>query len=80
VKVFQDLIDAKAHWNEVAVRFDRVMSKLPTGFPHPDGTQRIKNVSKEMALARTELTNAHNRLNDFLSRGVVPEDLSQPQK
>jgi hypothetical protein len=77
VKLFQDLIDAKAHSSEVAVRFNKVMSKLPTGFPHPDGAQRIKNVSQEMALARTELTNAHNRLNDYLARGAIPDDLKR---
>jgi hypothetical protein len=43
--------------------------------PHPDGTQRIHNVGRELADAREKLAAAVVRLNDFVSREVVPEDL-----
>ena len=55
--------------------FDAVTSEIPSGIPPSDSTQRIRNVSREMSQARGGLMIAHNRLNDFLSRGVVPEDL-----
>jgi hypothetical protein len=59
------------------VTFDAVTSEIPSGFPHPDGTQRIHNASREMSQARVGLMIAHNRLNDCLSRGIVPDDLKQ---
>src|SRR6266404_997113 len=50
-------------------------TKVPSGLQHPDGAQRIKNASNKLSLARKEMATAHNRLNDYLSRGIVPEDL-----
>jgi hypothetical protein len=35
----------------------------------------VKNVSRELAFAREKLMKAHNRLNDYLNRGIVPDDL-----
>jgi hypothetical protein len=73
--LFQDLIDATARNNKAVKIFDEVVVTSPSGMPHPDGVQRIKNASRELALARTELMIAHNRLNDYLNRGIIPEDL-----
>jgi hypothetical protein len=55
--------------------FNDVIDGLPSGLPYPDGATRVNNASKEISAARIELMKAHNRLNDFLSRGTVPEDL-----
>jgi hypothetical protein len=57
--------------------FSAVMNQVPSGLPHPDGTQRIHNLSRELDAARKEMMEAHTRLNDFIERGVVPEDLKQ---
>jgi hypothetical protein len=78
-RLFQALIDATARSNAAVKMFDDVMITTPSGMPHPDGVQRIKNASREVALSRTELMIAHNRLNDFLSRGTVPEDLKESE-
>ena len=43
----------------------------------PDGVQRIRSVSHELTVARNEMIRAHNRLNEFLERGTVPEDLKR---
>jgi len=37
----------------------------------------MQNASEELEAARNEMARAHNRLNDFLSRGIIPEDLKQ---
>jgi len=34
-------------------------------------------VDSHARAARKEMRKAHSRLNDFLSRGIVPEDLKQ---
>jgi hypothetical protein len=55
--------------------FNAVISELPSALPHPDGTRQLANASFKVAVARSELTTSHNRLNDFLSRGIIPDDL-----
>jgi hypothetical protein len=57
--------------------FRDAISKFPGGLPHPDGSQRIKNASNKLNLARNELMTAHKRLTDFMDRGIVPEDLKR---
>ena len=51
------------------------MIQSPSGLPHPDGVQRIKNASDELSIARKEMTRAYARLTDYVERGIVPEDL-----
>jgi hypothetical protein len=53
------------------------MSQFPSGLPHPDGSQQVQNASAALAAARQDLMKAHNRLNDYLGRGIVPDDLKQ---
>ena len=36
-----------------------------------------RNPRSESTAARKEIIKAHSRLNDFLSRGIVPEDLKR---
>lgn len=66
---------AKRHMNLASQRFNEVVRDIPSGLPHPDGTQRIQNVGRELADAREKLAAAIARLNDFVSREIVPEDL-----
>jgi hypothetical protein len=58
----------------LASRFNEVVRDIPSGLPHPDGTQRIQNVGPELGCAGKAGV-AIARLNDFVSRDVVPEDL-----
>ena len=61
---------------EVAsAEFNSLMKDIPSGLPHPDGAQRIKNASRKLSAARLTHGTAVNRLNDYLSRGIVPENL-----
>jgi len=53
------------------------MGDIPSHLPHPDGTQHLSNAARELSAARKEMMDAHNRLNDFLARGIVPEDLKR---
>ena len=54
-----------------------MLDQFPSGLAHPDGVQRIKNASNALTIARREMATAHSRLNDYLSRGIVPEDLKR---
>jgi hypothetical protein len=73
--LFQNLLGAMARNSEALKDFEEVMGQFPSGLPHPDGVQTIKNASNKLSVARKEMGTAHNRLNNYLSRGIVPEDL-----
>jgi hypothetical protein len=55
--------------------FLKVTTEIPSGLPHPDGTQRIHNASHHMSQARERMSLAHKRLNDYLASGIVPDEL-----
>jgi hypothetical protein len=69
------LVETTARVNAANRKFSEVMGQFPSGLPHPDGVQRIKDASNELTVARNEMMAAHDRLNSFLERGVVPDDL-----
>ena len=75
--LLQDLLATTARANAARRVFDSVIDQFPSGLPYPDGTQRIRNASQELEAARKELGRAHNRLNDFLGRGIAPQDLKR---
>ena len=72
-----ELIRATKRAEEATREFNTVVGQFPSGLPEPDGAQQIKNASDVLAIARKEMASVHNRLNDFLSRGIVPEDLKR---
>ena|SRR5258706_2734232 len=69
------IVEAETRLSVANEAFSSVMNQIPSGLPHPDGTQRIHNASRELDIAREEMMNAHTRLNGFVERGIVPEDL-----
>ena len=71
----QELKDATERAATASAAFLEVTSQVPSGLPHPDGTQRIRNISHELAFARTALMRAHSRLDEFLVSGIAPDDL-----
>jgi len=71
----RELAEATAEASEASEAFLRVTTEIPTGMPHQDGTQRIHNVSRQLSHARARMTLAHKRLADYLTNGIVPEDL-----
>lgn len=71
------IVEATARVSAANQEFSEIMSQFPSGLPHPDGIQRIKNASHRLDLARKEMMKAHSRLNDFIELGIVPEDLKR---
>ena len=66
---------AKRRMNAASSKFNEVVRDIPSGLPHPDGTQRIHNAGRELVDAREKLAAAIARLNDFVSHEIVPDDL-----
>ena len=77
IVLIQDVVTALTLRNEAQEAFNKAIGQFPGGLPHPDGSQRIKNTSSQLSSAQKRLATAHNRLDDFLSRGIVPVDLRQ---
>jgi hypothetical protein len=73
------LVEATTRTSVASQAFNIVMSQFPSGLPHPDGSRKIHNASAALAAARKELMMAHNRLNDYLGRGIIPEDLKRTE-
>ena len=73
--LLHNVLEATAQHNEARADFEASM--VSGGLPHPDGIQRIKNVSNKLSIARKNMMSAHNRLDRFLQTGIVPEDLKQ---
>lgn len=71
----QELKAATERAASASAAFLDITSQVPSGLPHPDGTQRIRNISHELAYARTELMRAHSRMDAFLVSGIAPDDL-----
>jgi hypothetical protein len=73
--LLHNVLEATAQHNEARADFEASM--VPSGLPHPDGTQRIKNTSSNLSMARKNMMAAHKRLDCFLETGLVPEDLKR---
>jgi hypothetical protein len=78
-RLTHDLADATLQADAAAEALKGIMNDIPSGLPHPDGIQQIKNVSLELSKARDEMVKAHNRLDDYERDGIVPDDLKQDE-
>jgi hypothetical protein len=68
---------AMARMDSASEQFQATMREVPSGLPHPDGIQRIHNVSRLLSAARQELKEARTRLDNFAVHGIVPDDLKK---
>jgi len=76
----REVLENTAKKSEAFRKFEATMLQVPSGLPHPDGVQRIKNASNDLSVARKEMARAYARLADYLDRGIVPEDLKAKVK
>ena len=75
--LIEGVLEAIALKNKASEAFEIVMGQFPGGLSSPNGSQRIKDASEQLSFARRGMMAAHNRLNDFLAQGIVPEDLKR---
>jgi hypothetical protein len=81
-KILRDDFNAALKQQKTASEaFVEIVNDIPSGLPHPDGVQRIKNVSDALTAAHDEMIEATISLRDFENRGIIPGDLKgQPRK
>ena len=75
--LIHDVVVAATLKSEACEAFNAAIDQFPSGLPFPDGAQRVQNTSAQLSTARKILRTAHNRLDDYLNAGIVPEDLKQ---
>jgi hypothetical protein len=71
--LLEGVLEAMALKNKASEAFEIAIAQFPSG--SPNGGSRIKDASEQLSIARRGMMTAHNRLNDFLAQGIVPEDL-----
>jgi len=71
-----DLLEARQRVEAASIEFKSIIEDIPSGLPHPDGIQRIQNSSRKLTAELRQRERAHNRLSDYLNRGIVPENLT----
>ena len=67
--LLQNAADAKMRVEAASDTFEKAVEDIPSGMPHPDGAQRIRNASRQLSKARDEMMDAHRRLDDHIKRG-----------
>ena len=76
----RELIVATAQAHAATDAFHAMVDDIPSALPHPDGTQRIHNVYRELSIARRRMMEAHSRLGDYLVSGTIPENFDPSGK
>jgi hypothetical protein len=73
----RELNEATFRAESATTEFNAISSDIPSFIPPPDGARRIHNASHKLTEAREAMMKAHRRLNEFIDRGIVPEDLKR---
>jgi hypothetical protein len=68
--LLQNVTDATMRADVASEAFQKVVEEIPSGMPHSDGAQRIKNVSRQLSKARDEMMEAHRILGDYIKDDV----------
>ncbi len=64
--LLQNVRDATMRVEVASEAFQKVVEEIPSGMPHADGAQRIKNVSRQVSQARDEMMEAHRLLDNYI--------------
>ena len=75
--LLQSMLSAVSRNYEAARELDSAVAKARTGVQHPNGAQRIRDAAYMLFLTRGEMMAAHTRLNNFVERGIVPDDMKR---
>ena len=75
--LIQESIEATGRARAALAKFNEVIDQFPGHLSNPDSSQRVQIASSKLIAARKEMGRAENRLYDYLSRGIVPEDLKR---
>jgi len=66
---------ARNNQKEAGARFKQIAGDIPSLIPAPDGAMRIHQAGAEYRACLEDLRKALNRYNDFVAKGIVPDDV-----
>ena len=73
-----ELDNSKKAWDEALVALRKLTAEVPSGLPHPDGVQRLRNAAAQEQLSAAVYLAALNRFTDRIMKRPLRE--SRPQK
>jgi hypothetical protein len=68
---------AKERYDVAFTRFKEIVSDVPSGLPHPDGSLRIGLASREYKRALEAFNEALFKLNDYVIHGRISPDVKE---
>ena len=71
------LAEATKRTDSAFEEFTALINSINGGLPESDGVQRIRNAAVSLTVAQHQKATAHNRLSEFLGKGIVPDDLKR---
>jgi hypothetical protein len=71
---------ARLEYEAAKFTFDRILSQVPSGIPHPDGSFRIQKASKAYRMALQNFDMALRRFSEFTLHGTLPAADSTPRQ
>ena len=74
-----ELAAAHSRHTAAANHFHLLMKEIPSGLPHPDGSQRIHAAGREAHEALEVYVRALKRFSDFTVHRIIPSDLNPPK-
>ena len=72
-----DVTRAKARYRQTQAEFKALVDDFPSRLPPTDGALVVRKAGQTEQEARKALTIAVKRLNDFATRGIVPDDIEE---
>jgi hypothetical protein len=74
----RELSRTREDYEKAHKEFLVVTSDIPSGIPHPDGVQRIKNAGAEERAAISDYIRALREFNAFAIDGKMPDRMKEP--
>jgi hypothetical protein len=71
-----ELQAAMERHRDASERFKAIIDAIPSRIPAPDGSLRIRVAGRERRVAAESLHSSLVRFNQFMTDGIVPEDLT----
>jgi hypothetical protein len=75
--LIQESVKTTARAHAALKVFNEALNQFRSGLPDRDGTHWIQDASRKLIAVRKVMGRSNTRLNDYLNRGIVPQDLKQ---